>query len=129
MEELQNVFLLGKRDYRDIPSYLKHSQVGMIPFKRLLFIDSVSPIKLYEYMSCRLPVVATRWKTLEEIGSPAFLAETEEDFLKYINEAMEAKSWVKDTHVKYASKNSWRSRFKLLKRYILDPAMNRKFRQ
>lgn len=118
LEGLRNVFFLGKRDYSRIPSYLKHSHVGIIPFKRLPFIDSVNPIKLYEYMACGLPVVSTKWKTLEEMASPALLAETKEEFLQNISDTLESKVGIKDACVKYASKNSWTKRFKVLNEYL-----------
>ena len=118
LESLRNVFFLGKRDYARIPSYLKHSHVGIIPFKRVPFVDSVNPIKLYEYMACGLPVVSTKWITLEEIASPSLLAETKVEFLQNINHALDLRGDIKDACIEYARKNSWTNRFELLNKYL-----------
>ncbi|MDH4231606.1 MAG: glycosyltransferase [Nitrospirota bacterium] len=118
LERLPNVFLLGKRSYPDIPSYLKHSQAGMIPFKKLPFIEAVNPIKLYEYMACGLPVVSTRWKALEEISSPAFLADTKEEFAHLLRNALVTSPEQKEGFVRFARENSWAKRLELVTGYL-----------
>ena len=82
------------------------------------FINSVSPIKLFEYMACRLPVVSLKWKSLEEIASPAFLAETEQDFLKKIDKALKTTDEFKDACIRFAAENSWAKRFELVKNLL-----------
>ena len=49
--ELQrpNIHLLGPRPYRDVPSYLQFSDVGLLPFVDNLVNSGRSPMKLYEY--------------------------------------------------------------------------------
>jgi glycosyltransferase involved in cell wall biosynthesis len=118
LERLPNVFLLGKRAYETVPAYLAHSQVGLIPFRQLPFIDSVNPIKLYEYMACGLPVVATRWKTLEEAASPALLAANEEEFTRAIQDALRIPPEQKERFVRFATANSWTKRFDLVKGHL-----------
>lgn len=118
LEKMRNVFLLGKRDYLDVPAYLTHSHVGMIPFRKLPFIESVNPIKLYEYMACGLPVVSTKWKSLEEASSPALLADTREEFARFIKEALGARPEQKSGFVQFAEKNRWARRFELVKEYL-----------
>jgi len=118
LEKMKNIHFLGKRDYATIPSYMKNSQAGMIPFKRLRFIDSVNPIKLYEYMACGLPVISTRWKTIEEMESPAYLAETKEEFLEYIHKALESRDSIRDECTDFGNRNSWARRFELLSEYL-----------
>lgn len=119
LERLQNVFFLGRRDYADIPAYLRHSHAGIIPFKKLSFINSVNPIKLYEYMACGLPVVSTKWKAIEDIKSPAFLAETKEEFLQMVDKAVFDRRKSIDAYVKFASENSWAKRFEIVKNHLL----------
>lgn len=88
-----NVHFLGPKPFGELPKYLHNADVGLIPFdvknhRRLL--DSVNPLKLYEYLACGLPVVATAWDELKRIGSPAFLCDDAEGFIAGIKTAISA---------------------------------------
>lgn len=88
---LKNIYFLGPKSYTDVPSYLQHANVGLIPFDVTRYpelIHSVNPLKLYEYMASGLPVVARSWKELEEIGSPVYLSHSPEEFRMNILEAL-----------------------------------------
>jgi glycosyltransferase involved in cell wall biosynthesis len=78
-----NVHVLGPRPFAQLPAYLRHAHVGIIPFdvvRHAELINSVNPLKLYEYLACGLPVVATGWDQLRKLGSPAALCATKEEF-------------------------------------------------
>ncbi len=93
-EPRENVFLLGKRDYTLIANYLFYADIGIVPFNRRDYpdlVNAINPLKLYEYMACGLPVVATRWHELEYISSPAVLCDTPEDFQKAIRDLLHSK--------------------------------------
>lgn len=59
LRSLSNVYFLGQKDYHDIPAYVQHFDVGLIPHKRNAFTASMNPLKIYEYLACGLPVVTT----------------------------------------------------------------------
>ena len=113
LNRLTNVYVLGRRSYSEVPRYLKHAQVGMIPFKVNQLVDAVNPLKLYEYMACGLPVVATSWKELRQIDSPAVLCDSAEDFSNAIEKAIAEKS-DRQALVNFASRADWSRRFESL---------------
>ena len=107
---LSNVFILGRKDYKDIPSFLYNSDIGIIPFKLdHPIVNSINPIKLYEYMACGLPVIATKWKELEMISSPAYLAKGTGSFLKGLDEYL--KNYSREKSTEFSKSNSWESRY------------------
>jgi glycosyltransferase involved in cell wall biosynthesis len=55
-----NVLLLGPRPYEEVPAYLQHSDVVIIPHRVSPFTESLDPIKLYECLAVGKPTVATR---------------------------------------------------------------------
>lgn len=88
---LPNVHFLGRRGPERIPSYLRHARVGLIPFrsaKRDGLIAHVNPLKLYEYLAAGLPVVSTRWATIEAVASPARLCSSTEEFVTAVGAAL-----------------------------------------
>lgn len=91
MPALPNVHFLGRKPYDDVPGYLHHADAGIIPFDvagHAQLIHSVNPLKLYEYLSCGLPVVATEWEELRLLDSPARLCRTREQFLAALTEVL-----------------------------------------
>jgi glycosyltransferase involved in cell wall biosynthesis len=110
ISSLPNVYVLGGRPYSTIPAYLKNSDVGLIPFKRNRLVESVNPIKLYEYMACGLPVLSSRWETIEGLGSPAYLYDSFEEFLEMMDASL-SEEIDRQKLIDFAQKNSWEKQF------------------
>jgi hypothetical protein len=80
----KNIYYLGKKKYNDLPLYLNHSRVAIIPFKVTKLTAAVTPLKFYEYLSSSTPVVTTMMPDL--IGLPGSrVAHNYEEFLNYID--------------------------------------------
>ena len=104
---LPNIHFLGSKPWKELPGYLQHAQVGIIPFnvkKYPELIHSVNPLKLYEYMASGIPVVSTKWKELEYLNSPAILAETEKEFIEGLSKA------IVTSEKEFVQKHSWDDR-------------------
>ena len=54
-----NIRLLGARRYAEVPGYLQHADVVIVPHRITPFTDSLDPIKAYECLAIDTPVVAT----------------------------------------------------------------------
>jgi GT2 family glycosyltransferase len=54
-----NIHWLGARDYGQLPSYLRQFSVATIPFLVNDITLATSPIKLFEYMAARKPIVTS----------------------------------------------------------------------
>jgi|GEM_PF-578881 glycosyltransferase involved in cell wall biosynthesis len=81
-----NVFLLGTKDYKQVPAYIELFDVGLIPFKKDQIGDYADPIKLYEYFSLGKPVVATSLEQLQRFsgGNKMITAQTTQEFVDAI---------------------------------------------
>lgn len=53
------VVLLGPKPYTEVPAFLQHADVLLVPHVVDEFTDSLDPIKLYEYQAAGRPVVST----------------------------------------------------------------------
>jgi len=118
-ESPANIYWLGTRPRETVRSYVQHAQVGIIPFKRTGLIECVCPLKLYEYMACGLPVIATRWEELEHMKSPAKLAANAEEWITHFqnlfgrSQEMDPASHtqLRATSLAYAAANDWQERW------------------
>lgn len=111
-----NLKLLGKKTYSELPAYMHHAGVGIIPFAFKSYPDlvkSINPLKLYEYMSCGLPVVSSRWPEMEEIGGSAVLADDFNQFLSGIRVSLVQRD-DRASRVAWARSFDWSERVKEL---------------
>lgn len=64
------VNILGAKDHREVPGYLQHADVLLVPHVVDDFTDSLDPIKLYEYLAVGRPVVTTAVSGFREAEGP-----------------------------------------------------------
>lgn len=87
---LPNIHYLGQKPYAELPSYLAHWDVAMMPFARNDATRFISPTKTLEYLAGGKPVVST---PIRDVVSPygeegvVRIAEPE-DFAAAIDEAL-----------------------------------------
>jgi len=72
-----NVHVLGSRPYTDVPAYLQHADVVIVPHRVTPFTESLDPIKAYECLSVDTPTVATPVAGFRELAESMTLAPAE----------------------------------------------------
>jgi glycosyltransferase involved in cell wall biosynthesis len=77
----ENVRVLGRQPYARLPQFCRRFSVGLVPFLVNDFTRDINPIKLREYLSAGLPVVAT---ALPEVGAYVPLAAVTHDADEFI---------------------------------------------
>lgn len=60
-----NVRFLGLKPQSALPAYLRRFDVGLVPFTVTPVTHAVSPLKVYEYLACGVPVAAPPLRALE----------------------------------------------------------------
>lgn len=118
IKNCRNIFVVGKRNYKEIPNYLYNSDVAIIPFKINDLTNSISPIKLYEYMSLGLDVVSTNFKEVRYIESPAYIAKSYKEFQVYILQAIKYGNKNRKDKIIFAENNTWKKRFEIVKAFV-----------
>jgi GT2 family glycosyltransferase/ADP-heptose:LPS heptosyltransferase/glycosyltransferase involved in cell wall biosynthesis len=105
-----NIFLLGEKAHDQLPHYLSHFDVALVPFKVIPVTEATSPVKVYEYLFGGKPVVST---DLPEVrGLPyVFCVKTEEEFFQKVDEVSQ-KMLDPVGLDRFRALNSWDSRFR-----------------
>jgi glycosyltransferase involved in cell wall biosynthesis len=120
LDFLPNIYLLGSKKYRDLPSYLHNADVGIIPFDvkgHADLVHNVNPLKLYEYMACGLPVVSVGWEEISNLASPAILCDNPEAFVQGIKTTL-LQSKRREPYIQYASRHTWSKRIYQMQEYL-----------
>jgi len=108
LEKYPNVFFLGYKSYQEAPLYIQQFDIGLVPHQTSGHSSSTDPMKIYEYLACGKPVVAT-----ENIGAEQFkeiigLANGYEHFNKLVNQFLsEDNEVLRSARRDFVKKYSW----------------------
>jgi polysaccharide pyruvyl transferase CsaB len=61
-----NLHFLGLKPQSELPAYLAHADVGILPWRQHAITAGTSPLKVYEYLAMGLPVVAPDLEALPQ---------------------------------------------------------------
>jgi glycosyltransferase involved in cell wall biosynthesis len=83
-EGLANIHLLGHRPYERLPEYLRGFDIALLPFVNSQLTVNANPLKLREYLSAGLPVVASPIPEVARYRGTVSLATTAEEYEREI---------------------------------------------
>jgi glycosyltransferase involved in cell wall biosynthesis len=88
LEAVPSIHLLGPRPYDQVPAFLQHADVVVIPHLVNPFTESLDPIKAYECLAAGRPTVATPVAGFRQLGAPVVIADREH-FAKAVSVALD----------------------------------------
>lgn len=107
---------LGKCIHSEIWGIMRQADILIMPFLLNPLIESVNPVKLYEYIWAEKPIIATRYGESLKFDDYCFLYSSKEELLRIYSEIKEGgflpkqKSSIKIGQ--FIDKNTWDSRCK-----------------
>jgi len=107
---LPNVIFLGERKYEQLPRYLKHFDVAIIPFLINNITVATNPLKVFEYFAGSKNVIASRMPELIPLSPPLFLYDISLTFEVQLDTAYSRRAANKEVIRELANQNSWINR-------------------
>lgn len=89
LAQQKNIHWLGYKKYSEAPQYIQQFDVGIIPHKTAGFSATTNPMKMYEYLACGKPVVATDNIGTENVADMISIAKDYASFNNLVNQALE----------------------------------------
>lgn len=121
MHSIENIYFLGKKDYKELPFYLNNFDICLLPFKKNKLTESMSPLKLVEYFAVGKPTVAININNVDIYSDAYTLVQTEEEFIKEVGCAMQKdNNNLQERRKQIALENSWEKRAEELSDWIKD---------
>jgi teichuronic acid biosynthesis glycosyltransferase TuaH len=119
LKKSKNVFYLGLKPYNELPAYLHHFDVGLIPFLQTEMTKGCNPIKLYEYYAAGIQVLGTPLPELLTIPK-VNLESNPHLFALRLRHLIESKDSSKAERMAFAVANDWCERSSRILRQILS---------
>ncbi len=110
----KNVYFLGIKKQIELPAYLQYTDFALLPFKVGKIGDYVSPLKIFEYISMNIPVLATTLPDIQNYPN-VYTSCNAEDWLEQINKYNKTDEST-ELRDKFIDENNWYNRCT----YILD---------
>lgn len=104
----ENIYFLGSREYKVLKNYARQAAILTIPFKLNDITASTSPVKIFEYMALKKPIVTTDLTECRKYKS-VLIGKDNKEFLNKLEEAIKLS---KDSEYlelldKEAKENDW----------------------
>jgi glycosyltransferase involved in cell wall biosynthesis len=107
---LTNVNLAGPQPYESLPRWAKAFDVAIVPYLRNRNVLNSNPLKIREYLAAGKPVVSVRAPEIERFGDLILLADSNEDFLHKIEQALESETAeVRQARMDAVRNSSWQA--------------------
>ena len=115
---LNNVFNLGFIAPEELPKFVNQFNVGILPLLLNGYTANMFPMKYYEYVAARVPVVSTNLDFFDGFDGPFFLASNASEMEKGIEKALKLpKLTIKEAR-SIIGENTYSSRFKNMMRIL-----------
>jgi glycosyltransferase involved in cell wall biosynthesis len=113
---LPNVTALGPRAQDDLPAYLRHCQVALIPFLDNGHTRASLPLKLWEYLAAGLAVVATDLPNFRALAEEGLIrtARDPQGFAHAVAQALADPPERRAERLARARRHDWRDRMEVL---------------
>lgn len=95
LEDLRSqphVHFLGRIDAQDVPQHVAACDVCLLPYRINEWTQNIDSLKLYEYLACGKPIVATDLPTAERFSALVRIATNEDEFLASMDAALKEDS-------------------------------------
>ena len=126
---LSNVHFLGKMPYDNIPALISGFDVCINPFVIDKLSDTVSPIKLYEYLASGKPVVSVDMPAAREFADLISIVRTPDEFLAALEDQINQNEKATVLHdvkarQKAVANYSWDARFQQVEDVVRNSMLN-----
>jgi glycosyltransferase involved in cell wall biosynthesis len=89
LDRVPNIRLLGAFPYDEIPAFMQHADVMIVPHLVNPFTESLDPIKAYECLAAGRPTIATPVAGFRDLGPPIVVADRTQ-FSAAVSKVMDA---------------------------------------
>lgn len=123
LASMSNVHFLGQKRYEELPTYIKHFDLGLIPYVLNDYTRSVYPTKLNEYLIMGKPVISTCLPEVEYFnqchGGIVAVANDQDAFVRLVSEEVAGDSAPRRAQrIQEVEQNAWDQKIEAMQKLI-----------
>jgi glycosyltransferase involved in cell wall biosynthesis len=113
-----NVRVMGAVPYDRLPAVLHACDVGIVPFLRTPRTEAASSNKVFQYLACGLPVVASRTSEFDQANAPVSLCDDAASFAEAVGNAIAQGTSGREGRIAFARLHTWSRRAEAVRRAL-----------
>ncbi len=119
--DLPNIHYYGTVPKEQVPEWIRCFDVCLYPFKRGPLLDTIDPVKIYEYLSENKPVIAADNLEMEKYRDYLYTYQTKGEFLKLCRkDSLRCPFDDQKSQKEFFLANSWQQRGNAVLKAIID---------
>ncbi|MBF8266859.1 MAG: UDP-glycosyl transferase/glycogen phosphorylase [Dehalococcoidia bacterium] len=121
LREKGNVFFVGSKHRKELPGYYETIDVALMPYELTEHTDHIFPLKMFEYMAFRKPIVSTDIPAARQFPGIISIAHSREQFAETVSQLLGDDNGSRiQQGVAIAQQNSWDQKVKDISQVIRD---------
>ncbi len=125
LRDLDNVFLLGRRPYADLPAYCSAFAAGLMLFRQNELSRHVNPIKMAEYLAAGLPVISTPLPEAARFPGPIRFAASPRAFARACDAVLTARETLDRAAIaRCVADQDWNAKVEHISQLVQSAARN-----
>ena len=115
LKKINNIHFLGPKFYDELPMYMQHCDVAVIPAKLNSYTKSMFPMKFFEYLTAGKQVITTDLPAIKQYSDLYFNSKTKEEFYNNLYLILE-ENITKDKNLikRYCQDQTWQKRYEIM---------------
>ena len=110
LKTLPNIHFIGRRDYQELPQYMRGLAVGALPSVINDYTRSMFPMKYFEYLAAGLPIVATPLEFTKQYSDGMLVSDSSASFIAAVEHQLARGRFSDEQSVSYVGDNTWSAR-------------------
>ncbi len=106
----ERVKYLGVRPHEQLPRIISHFDVCLYNFKKDRLIETVNPVKIYEYLAANRPVLAVSSKETELFGNYVMRYHQKEEIKELLSNGIHCPFASEREYMEFIKNNTWEAR-------------------
>lgn len=116
--ENPRVTYLGVKDNMELPDILKGFDVCLFNFKKSGWLDTINPVKIYEYLAANKPVLAVKSAETLPFKNYLMLYEDKSEVRNYMKQTIKKPFANEREREQFLKKNSWQTRVREINKIL-----------